>query len=131
MNIQHVIKGIPALTRSQAQQILAEGIHCNWVLNYSPIRWDEIPLRLTADNLDWHQNRYSDRDPNFSPRESFSRHTGFISTTAGTYLPSGRPQLHKHMQTRLASSAQIRNGRLDNGRLICFTATCSFSAARA
>jgi hypothetical protein len=86
MIIQHVIKGIPDLTRSDAQRILAEGIHCNWVRNYPPLKWDEIAVRLTADNLDWHQNRYTDKDPNFTPGERFYRHTGFISTTAGTYL---------------------------------------------
>ncbi len=84
MVIQHVIKGIPDLTRTVAQQILKEGIHCNWVINYSPLQWQEIPERLTADNLDWHQNRYSDDDPNFLPKEKFYRHTAFISTTAGT-----------------------------------------------
>jgi hypothetical protein len=86
MIIQHVIKGIPGLKSSCATQILAEGIQCNWVRNYSPLKWDEIPLRLTADNLELHQNRYSDPDPSFLPKESFFRHTGFISTTAGTYL---------------------------------------------
>ena len=44
---------------------------------------EEVPLRLTARNLYWHQNRYSDRDPS-EGNQPFFMHTPFISTTAGT-----------------------------------------------
>lgn len=84
MIIQHVIKGISGLKPAQAQQILDEGIKCNWWLNYSPLKWDEVPAQLSDANLDNHQNHYGDSHKFQSRTEPFSKHTPFISTTAGT-----------------------------------------------
>lgn len=83
MIIQHVIKGIGGIERSDAEKILMGGIICNWWRNVNPLPEPEIPQRLTDRNLFWHQNRYSDPDPLEGGR-SFHEHTPFISTTAGT-----------------------------------------------
>jgi hypothetical protein len=83
MIIQHVIKGIGGIERSEAVRILKTGIICNWWRNVDPLPDPEIPQRLTDRNLFWHQNRYSDPDPLKGGRP-FHEHTPFISTTAGT-----------------------------------------------
>lgn len=56
---------------------------CNWWRKVTLLPNNEIPLRLTARNLDWHQNRYNDPDP-AEANEPFREHTPFISVTAGT-----------------------------------------------
>lgn len=83
MIIQRVIKGISGISRTQAQRFLSVGIVCNWWRKVDPLPRAEVPLRLTERNLNWHQNRYTDPDPN-EGGEEFRRHTPFISTTAGT-----------------------------------------------
>src|SRR5258708_6903577 len=83
MIIQRVIKGISRINEQQAQQILAQGIFCNWWHKMTTIVPREIPLRLTERNLAWHQNYYGEPDPT-EGGEEFRRHTPFISTTAGT-----------------------------------------------
>lgn len=82
MIIQRVIKGIGGITQAEATGMFAGGIQCNWWRKVRTLPVNEVPQRLTARNLDWHQNRYSDPDPQ-EGNEEFYRHTPFISTTAG------------------------------------------------
>jgi hypothetical protein len=80
--VQKTIKGIGGIGNIEAQQILSTGIICNWWRTVGTMPANEIPDRLTARNLDWHQNHYADPDP----REGgapFWLHTPFISLTAG------------------------------------------------
>ena len=83
MIIQKVIKGIPRISEAQVNQILRTGIVCNWWRKVGTLPANEIPLRLTPRNLEWHQNHYTAPDP-LEGGELFGRHTPFISTTAGT-----------------------------------------------
>lgn len=83
MIIQRVIKGISRISESEARQILNVGIICNWWRKVTTLPRNEVPLRLTERNLDWHQHHYDDPDP-LEGGEEFGRHTPFISTTAGT-----------------------------------------------
>ncbi len=83
MIIQRVIRGITGISENDARRILTVGILCNWWYKVRTLPRDEIPVRLSERNLDWHQNRYDDPDP-LENREVFRRHTPFISTTAGT-----------------------------------------------
>jgi hypothetical protein len=83
MIIQEVLKGINGLSASDVSVIFAGGIQCNWWRKVSLLPANEIPLRLTERNLHWHQNRYEDPDP-LEGNEEFSKHTPFISTTAGS-----------------------------------------------
>jgi hypothetical protein len=83
MIIQEVLKGISGIDEDDVQRIFASGITCNWWRKVGSLPSVEIPLRLTERNLHWHQNRYDDPDP-FEGNEEFSKHTPFISTTAGS-----------------------------------------------
>ena len=83
MIIQQVIKGIGGIDRSEAEKILQEGIVCNWWRKVGTLPFREVPLRLTEDNLHWHQNKYEDPDPNRN-NQPFCKETPFISTTSGT-----------------------------------------------
>ena len=83
MILQRVLKGVGGVSFHQAQAMLHSGIICNWWHNVNPLPNEEIPLRLTDRNLDWHQNRYTDPDPQEND-EPFREHTPFISVTAGT-----------------------------------------------
>jgi hypothetical protein len=86
MFFQHVLKGIHGIDRDEAVEILhSRGILCNWWLNAKTIKPDEVASKLTEQNLEWHLNRYDKEHP--STKEPFSRHTPFISTTAGTVEP--------------------------------------------
>lgn len=83
MIIQQVIKGIGGINDAEAAEILKQGIVCNWWRKVNLLPADQIPLRLTQRNLDWHQNHYYASDP-LESGEEFGKHTPFISTTAGT-----------------------------------------------
>jgi hypothetical protein len=83
MIIQKVIKGIGGIDRSEAEKILEVGIQCNWWRKVGTLPAIEIPMRLTPENLYWHQNKYEDPDPNRS-NQPFCEETPFISTTSGT-----------------------------------------------
>jgi len=83
MIIQEVLKGINGLSAADVTAIFAQGIQCNWWRKVITLPANEIPLRLTDRNLNWHQNRYEDPDP-LEGGEKYSRHTPFISTTAGS-----------------------------------------------
>src|ERR1700684_3938501 len=86
MIIQRVIRGVAGINQNQAQKMLDEGIPCNLERNWGPLPFSNIPKVLVDRNAEWHQDHYGDPDPLFtpSPNEKFSRHTPFISTTAGT-----------------------------------------------
>jgi len=83
MIIQEVLKGISGINENDVQSIFATGIICNWWRKVGVLPAAEISLRLTERNLHWHQNRYDDSDP-LEGNEEFSKHTPFISTTAGS-----------------------------------------------
>lgn len=83
MFLQFVLKGIALDDDSDAQQVLRDtGILCNWWRKVRTITPMEIKEQLNERNLDWHLNRYQDRDP-LENNEQFFVHTPFISTTAG------------------------------------------------
>lgn len=83
MIIQRFIKGIPALDEDEVEKILVRGILCNWWRNVQYLPPENIQDRLDEDHLDWHQNRYEEKHPDYN-NEPFKKHTPFISTTAGT-----------------------------------------------
>ena len=83
MIIQEVLKGISGIDEDDVHFIFASGILCNWWRKVGLLPSAEVPLRLTDRNLHWHQNRYDHPDP-LEGNEEFSRHTPFISTTAGS-----------------------------------------------
>lgn len=84
MIIQKVIKGIGGINRTQAEEILQQGILCNWLRGVTTaFPWKEVPLRLTERDLHWHQNEYDTPDPQRN-NQPFHQETPFISTTAGT-----------------------------------------------
>jgi hypothetical protein len=98
MIIQHVIKGISNLSSAEANALLSNGITCRWWQRTNPLPRQEVPLRLTERNLDWHQNMYDQPDP-LEGGERFCLHTPFISTTAGTV------ERDTALQTNLLTSA--------------------------
>ena len=83
MIIQEVLKGISDIDEHDVEVIFSSGIVCNWWRKVGILPSNEVPLRLTARNLHWHQNRYDDPDP-MEGNEEFRKHTPFISTTAGS-----------------------------------------------
>lgn len=83
MIIQEVLKGISGIDEKDVGIIFATGITCNWWRKVRILPSAEIPLRLNERNLHWHQNRYDMPDP-LEGHEEFSKHTPFISTTAGS-----------------------------------------------
>ena len=83
MIVQKVIKGIGGIQRNEAENMLREGILCNWWRKVRTLPEIEVQQRLNERNLFWHQNRYLDPDPSESG-EPFHEHSPFISTTAGT-----------------------------------------------
>jgi hypothetical protein len=81
MFFQKVLKGIPDIDPTTASNAFHDGIICNWWHRVGVIRTAEILDKLNEDNLDWHLNRYADRDP--VTGRPFSESTPFISATAG------------------------------------------------
>lgn len=82
MYFQKVLKGIPGLSRAEADHSLEAGILCNWWRRVGQISTREIIEKLTEQNLDWHLNHYLDPDP--LTGQPFSENTPYISVTAGT-----------------------------------------------
>ena len=93
MIIQEVLKGISGIDEDDVHLILESGIICNWWRKVELLPSAEVPLRLTERNLHWHQNRYDQPDP-LEGNEEFSRHTPFISTTAGSVERDGFNQIN-------------------------------------
>lgn len=83
MIVQKVIRGIGSISKAQAEEVFRSGITCNWWNKINTMPENEVHQRLTDRNLFWHQNRYSDPDPQ-DGGEEFYKHTPFISTTAGS-----------------------------------------------
>jgi hypothetical protein len=83
MIIQEVIKGLNNLDDPDVDQIFEEGIKCNWWRTVGNLPRDQVVVRLTEPNLDWHQNSFQKPDPS-QGNQPFSKNTPFISTTAGT-----------------------------------------------
>jgi hypothetical protein len=81
MFFQKVLKGIPELSRQEADAAFQEGILCNWWRTVRLISPPEVVQKLTERNLDWHLNHYNDPDPLTS--QPFSVNTPYISATAG------------------------------------------------
>jgi hypothetical protein len=97
------------------------GILCNWWLHEQrhilPV--NEIPKRLTEENLYWHQNKYSSIHP--STGRPFSEQTPFISTTAGTverqyFLRTNRI----HDASTTAMQFATKNGRQTGIVFFCY-----------
>ena len=100
MIIQKVVKGLilgddptrppgdvaeEADLRRLANITLEGGIVCRWAAKYGYVPMSEVPHRLTARNLYWHQNKYDDPDP-LRGGQPFSEETPFISTSAGSIV---------------------------------------------
>jgi hypothetical protein len=83
MIIQEVLKGISGINEVDVRFIFESGILCNWWRKVKLLPAAEVPLRLTDRNLHWHQNCYDSLDP-LEGNEEFSKHTPFISATAGS-----------------------------------------------
>ncbi len=83
MIIQQVIKGLSNLNDQDVDGIFQMGIICNWWRTRGHLPQDEVPDRLTEQNLAWHQNAFNKLDPT-QGNAPFSVNTPFISTTAGT-----------------------------------------------
>ncbi len=83
MIIQKVIRGIGGISKNEADNIMNVGILCNWWNKVHNMPEVEVYVRLTDRNLFWHQNRFTDPDPQ-EGGEPFYKHTPFISTTAGS-----------------------------------------------
>lgn len=83
MIVQKVIRGIGGISEAEADKLFQQGILCNWWNKIGTMPEIEVHQRLTERNLYWHQNRYSDPDPQ-EGGEEFYKHTPFISTTAGS-----------------------------------------------
>lgn len=92
MIIQKVIKGLffnvsNGPIDDQIKYIFENGLICNLWRNNPNMPYSDMLRRLTPDDLDWHQNRFTDPYPGpYDP--PFWKSTPFISTTAGTVLPS-------------------------------------------
>lgn len=82
MYFQKVLKGINGLTNRQADEMLANGILCNWWRRVGQITPSEILDNLSERNLDWHLNHYDDPDP-LENNRPFRENTPYISATAG------------------------------------------------
>ncbi len=83
MIFQRILKGIVGVTPIEARARLAGGgIPCNWWRDVNPLPSEEIPGRLTPENLFRHLSAYDQIDP--ATGLIFGRRTPFISTTAGT-----------------------------------------------
>ncbi|HYH78733.1 MAG TPA: hypothetical protein VEX86_03030 [Longimicrobium sp.] len=83
MFIQHVLKGIHAITDADADRAMTDtGILSNWWRRVGQISPAEKTTRLTEDELEWHLGRYDDFHPASGMR--FGDNSPFISTTAGT-----------------------------------------------
>lgn len=83
MIFQRIFKGIAGLTAPEARARLnGAGISCNWWREVNPLPSEEIPARLTMDNLLRHLNEYDRIDP--ATGKPFGQLTPFISTTAGS-----------------------------------------------
>jgi hypothetical protein len=83
MIIQQVIKGLSDLNDQDVDGIFHMGIVCNWWRTQGHLPQNQVPDRLTEQNLNWHQNSFNRRDPSYG-NAPFSANTPFISTTAGT-----------------------------------------------
>jgi hypothetical protein len=83
MIFQKVLKGIIGISQPQARAMLiGGGITCNWWRKVNLLPANEIPVRLTQDNLLRHLSAYDQPDP-ITGSATFGEMTPFISTTAG------------------------------------------------
>jgi hypothetical protein len=84
MIVQWCIKGLALQNDAQAKAIIDRraGISSNWWRAVVNIKQSDIPDKLTAANLDFHVNHFSDPDP--STGLPFSDRTPFISLSSGT-----------------------------------------------
>lgn len=95
-----------------------DGIICRWWDKADRISPAQIQDKLTARNLYWHLNRYSDEDPT-EGNERFFEHTPFISATAGTIERDSlrsRNYLHDPLITALRFAT---NNLRDDGFIFC------------
>ncbi len=89
MTFQKVLKGISNIDANVAQDIIDNGIICNWWRKAANIKPIEIKQHLNSLNADLHLNHYHRSIPASNPLSSygtasFGEVSPFISTTAGT-----------------------------------------------
>jgi hypothetical protein len=80
--VQWCLKGVTDIDDDDALRAFAGGLLSNWFHDVSAIDVVEIPRRLTAEELDWHVNRYDDLYPPTGRR--YGELTPFLSLTAGS-----------------------------------------------
>jgi hypothetical protein len=82
MIFQKVLKGMVGVNEAGAGTIFNDaGITCNWWRQVNPLPTNQIPGRLTEDNVLRHLSHYDRTDP--ATGRTFGELTPFISTTAG------------------------------------------------
>lgn len=84
MIVQWCIKGLALHSDADARHIIDSrvGLISNWWRAVGTINQAEKPLKLTAANLDFHVNHFTDNDP--ATGRPFSDLTAFISLSSGT-----------------------------------------------
>ena len=70
------------LSVGMVHDIFQMGIVCNWWRSQGRLIQNEVPDRLTEQNLDLHRHSFEKFDPRYG--KPFRENTPFISTTAGT-----------------------------------------------
>jgi hypothetical protein len=85
MMVQWCVRGLSLDDNDAAKSIIdaQQGLWCQWWRNATSMPpFDQIPAKLTADNLDRHVNHFTAIDPATS--RPFNEATPFISLSAGT-----------------------------------------------
>jgi hypothetical protein len=114
MIVQLCLKGMSFPDEQDAKRILwsGSGIVSQWWRTVKTISPPEVRLKLTPANLDMHVNHFDEPDP--LTNEPFSKHTPFISLTAGTVERDDLARTnieHSALQTALLFGSDY--GRLD------------------
>lgn len=83
MRIQWAMKGLSLDDDAEAERILwPRGLICNWGRTAQGIPLDDISGKLTDDSVDWHVNRFSEKEA--GTREPYSKNSPYISLSCGT-----------------------------------------------
>lgn len=103
--------------------IFRKGILCRWWEKIRTLPADQIPERLTEENLYWHQNKYTTPDPNTGGLP-FCEETPFISTTAGTIVRKNFWRTNQLESARVTALKFATNGWSESGLLVyCYVFT--------
>lgn len=85
MMVQWCVKGLSLENDAAAKKIIDDerGLHCQWWFNATQMPpLEEIPAKLTVDNLERHVNQFTAIDP--ATGQPFNIATPFVSLSAGT-----------------------------------------------